>query len=208
MGILAAWNWPLGAQRKQDLWLLWNASGLVQHSSHQYEPCVFIGNTCQNKIASEAAAERRWASPETANMVLCLLPKIPCCCCLSCSNGRTDSEHLHSKESVAIQVCTDRKISSTTDLDVIPSLMMLFPLRKIERSRWLWHLAVPWWCLDWEFILQYFPEENLLQQASPGWAEEHSVKTWQSCVIFYSLWAGKTLWKLCKLWILESLHAL
>lgn len=135
--ILAAWNWPLGAQRKQDLWLLWNASGLVQHSSCQYEPCVFIGNTCQNKTVFEAAAERRWASQETANLFFCLLPKILCHCCPSCLNGRTDGKHLHSEEMVAIQVCTDRKRFYTTDSDTIPSLMMLLPRRKLNRSGWL-----------------------------------------------------------------------
>lgn len=57
------------------------------------------------------------------------LPKILHHCCPSCSNGRTDGKHLHNKEIVAIQVCTDRKISYATDSDSIHSLMMLFPLR-------------------------------------------------------------------------------
>lgn len=204
------WNWPLGAQRKRDLWLLWNASGLVQHSSCQYEPCVFIGNTCQNKTAFEAAAERRWASPETANLFFCLLPKIPCHCCPSCSNGRTDGKHLHSKEIVAIQVCTDRKISYAADSDTISSLIMLFPLRKLERSEWLWHPSIPWWCPDWEFILQYFPGEKLLQQASPdlswmgrgAFSEDLPV----ICNILLPMGCENTL-KLCKLWVLEPLPA-
>lgn len=104
------WNWPSRAQRKQDLWLLWNASGLVQHSSCQYKPCVFIGNMCQHKTAFKAAAER-WASPGTADLFFCLWPKPACYCCPSCSSGRTNGKNLHSKEIVAIQVCTDRKRS-------------------------------------------------------------------------------------------------
>lgn len=207
MGSLAAWNWPLGAQRKQDLWLLWNASGLVQHSSCQYEPCVFIGNMCQNKTAFEAAAERRWASPEAANLFFCLLPKIPCRCCPWFSNGRTDGKHLHSKEIVAIQVCTNRKISYTTDSDAFPSLTMLFPLRKCDCGILLY--------LDDAQIEGLYYSTSLKKSCCskpvlifPGGAEEHSVKTCQSQVIFYSLWAAKTLWKLCKLWILEPLPAL